>query len=173
MIPSRRSAGWYGSVLLPSAIGRQVYPFLAQFRRKQRRRARLVKDAGLEIEAGRQAEIGVARPGIAIDAAVLAAAIRVDRAVKPDIRRVVAGDDRARRIDAELGFEPRRLALLGMLPAVVEGDPFLALEAAVSLLAAPRPLRALTVAGISMRRSAAPMRTLQEPILLSVDNPDT
>ena len=104
--------------------------FLAQFRRKQRRRARLVKDAGLEIETGRQAKIRMARTGIAVDAAVLAAAIRVDRAVKPDIRRVVAGDDRARRIDGELGFEPRRLVVLGMLPAVVEGDPFLALEAA-------------------------------------------
>ena len=37
----------------------------------------------------------------------------------------------------------------------------------VSLLAAPRPLRALTVAGICMIDHAAPMRTLQEPILLS------
>jgi hypothetical protein len=61
---------------------------------------------------------------------VLAAAIRVDRAVKPDIRRVVAGDDRARRVDVEPRLHPRRLVVLDMAPAVVEGDPLHALEAA-------------------------------------------
>src|SRR6476619_269278 len=72
----------------------------------------------------------MARPGVAVDTAVLAAAIRVNRSVEPDIRRVVAGDDRARRIYGELGLQPRRLVVPGLIPPVVEGDPFLALEAA-------------------------------------------
>ena len=125
---------------------------LAQLGREQRRRLRLVEDAGLEIEAGRQAEIGVARPRIAIDAAVLAAAIRVDRAVEADIGRVVAGDDRARRIDAETSSRAA--------PARPRPTPQPSSNATrsslskrpLALLAAPRPLRGRGLAGISMPR---------------------
>ena len=145
---------------------------LAQFRRKQRRRARLVEDAGLEIETGRQAEIGMARPRIAIDAAVLAAAIRVDRAVEADIRRVVAGDDRARRVDAEPGFEPRRLVVLDMSQPSSKATRFSRSKRPVSLLAAPRPLRALTVAGISMRRSCRADENIARTDLALGNDPD-
>src|SRR5580700_4861438 len=60
---------------------------------------------------------------------MLAAAIGVDRAVEADIGRVVAGDDRARRVDRERGRQPGRFGFRGT-PAVVERDPLLALEAA-------------------------------------------
>ncbi len=44
------------------------------------------------------------RAGEAIDAAMLAALIRVDRAVEPDVGRGVAGDDLLGRIDAQDGL---------------------------------------------------------------------
>ena len=66
----------------------------------------------------------MARPRVAIDAAVLAAAVRIDRAVEADIRRVVAGDDRPRRIHGQ-GRGQRRRLFVGRAPAVVERDaPF-------------------------------------------------
>src|SRR5438067_10230665 len=71
----------------------------------------------------------MARPRIAVDAAMLAAAIRVDRAVEADIGRVVAGDDRPRRVDRQNCRQPRRL-FLQRAPAIIECDPLLALEAA-------------------------------------------
>jgi len=52
---------------------------------------RFDEDPALEIESGRQAEIGVGRTRKAIDATMLTAAIGVDRAVEADIRRVVGG----------------------------------------------------------------------------------
>ena len=87
---------------------------------QQRRRIRLHEQLGFEIEPGRQAEIGVGRPREAIDAAVLAAAIGIDRAVEGDVRRLVAGDDLARRVDRHRGLERRQF--FEALPAVVEGD---------------------------------------------------
>jgi hypothetical protein len=50
-------------------------------------------DLGLEIQAGRVAQIGVGRPGVAVDAAVAAAAIGIDRTLEADVGTVVAGDD--------------------------------------------------------------------------------
>ena len=125
---------------------------LAQLGREQRRRLRLVEDAALEIEAGRQAEIGVARPRVAIDAAVLAAAIGVDRAVEADIGRIVAGDDRARRID----LKPRRRAASARArrrarPSRRRTRPAPRVsKRPLALLTAPRPLRGMGEAGISM-----------------------
>ena len=52
---------------------------------KQRRRIRLGEQLRFEIKARRKTEIGVGRPRKAVDAAVLAAAVRVDRAVEADI----------------------------------------------------------------------------------------
>ena len=87
----------------------------------------------------------MARPRIAIDAAVLAAAIGVDRAVEADIGRVVAGDDRARRVDAERRRRSGAGSSSADAPAVVERRPALRLsKRPLSLLAAPRPLRGLT-----------------------------
>jgi hypothetical protein len=49
------------------------------------RRVRLGKQLGFEVEAGREAEIGVGRPRKAVDAAVLAAAIGIDGAIEGDV----------------------------------------------------------------------------------------
>src|SRR4029079_1818399 len=80
-------------------------------------------DLRFEVEAGREVEVAVRRPREAVDAAVLAAAIGVDREVEVDVGRVVRRED---RLDALLDdFGPRRERdLLGKLveraPAVVE-----------------------------------------------------
>src|SRR5579864_275231 len=55
----------------------------------------LDEDAALEIESRREAEIGVGRPRIAIDAAVLAATIGIDRTIEADIGRIVPRNDAA------------------------------------------------------------------------------
>jgi len=95
---------------------------------KQRRRVGLYEQLRFEIQSGRKAEIGVGRPREAIDAAVLATAIGIDRTVEADIRRLVAGDDFSRRVDPNHGLERRKF--IEALPAVVEGDPRLRLKAA-------------------------------------------
>src|ERR1700738_2225217 len=82
---------------------------------------RLGKQFGFEIKPGRESEIGVRRPGEAIDAAVLATAIRIDGAIERDIGRVIAGDDPAGGIDRHRGLEWRQL--LKALPTVIEGNP--------------------------------------------------
>src|SRR5690554_5356177 len=58
------------------------------------------------------------RPREAVHAAMLAASIRVDGAVEGDVRRFVAGDDRARPLDLHFSFEGRQL--LDRLPSIVE-----------------------------------------------------
>ena len=107
---------------------------------QQFRRVRLHEQLRFEIEPGREPEIGVRRPRKTVDAAVLAAAIRVDRAIEGNVRRVVAGDHLAGGIDANARLECRQL--LEALPAVVESDPRLGLVAAgrVRLSAAPGTL---------------------------------
>ena len=52
-------------------------------------------DFGFEIEAGGEAEILVEGAGVAVDAAVLAAAIGIDAGFETDIGTVVVSDDRA------------------------------------------------------------------------------
>ena len=87
---------------------------------EQPRRFRLCEQLRFEIKSGRQAEIGVGGPREAVDAAVLAPTIRIDRAIEGNVGRVVAGDDLARRIDRHRSLERRQL--LETLPAVVEED---------------------------------------------------
>src|SRR5436190_1093839 len=65
----------------------------------------------------------MARPGVAVDAAMLAAAIGVDRAVEADIRRVVVRDDGARALDGDLRLE-RALEEVDTPALVVELDAF-------------------------------------------------
>ena len=110
-----------------------------QFLLEQFRRVGLGEQLRFEIEPGRKSEIGVRRPREAVDAAVLAAAIGIDRAVEADIGRVVAGDDLARGIQPYRGLERRQI--FQALPAIVEGDPRLGLEpaAVVGLRAAAAP----------------------------------
>ncbi|MNR35912.1 hypothetical protein D3C85_1537880 [compost metagenome] len=73
---------------------------------------------GFEIQPRRHVPIGVTGPCIAVDTAMLATAIGIDRAIKGQVRRVVAGDDGFRRFDTHLGA-------LGdghfLIPAVILG----------------------------------------------------
>src|SRR3954471_18712694 len=71
------------------------------------------------------------RPREAIDAAMLAAAIGIDRTVEADVGRVVAGDDLARSIERDRGLERRQI--VEALPAIVEGDPRLGLAPAAGV----------------------------------------
>ncbi|MNL70026.1 hypothetical protein D3C87_1949670 [compost metagenome] len=59
---------------------------------------------------------------------MLAAAIRIDRAVEGNVRRLVAGDDAARPLDLNLRLEGRHL--LQHVPAVIDRDPLRRLEPA-------------------------------------------
>ena len=98
-----------------------------QFRRQQRRRVLLDEDAALEVEAGRQAEIGVRRPREAIDAAMLAAAIGVDRAVERNVGGIVARDDGLGAVARQDRVERMRRRVLAA-PAVIDPDLDLRLE---------------------------------------------
>ena len=62
--------------------------------RQQRRRIVLDEHLRLEIEPGAEAEILVRRPGIAIRAAVRAAAIGIEAVAERDVGAVVFRDDR-------------------------------------------------------------------------------
>ena len=64
-------------------------------------------DFGLEVQAGGESEIFVKRPRIAINAAVLAAAVRIDAGFESDIRAVVVRNDRGRPIAEKLGARKR------------------------------------------------------------------
>src|SRR5581483_11464116 len=74
-------------------------------------------------------EVGVARPGVAIDAAVLAAAVGIDGLREADVGRVVVRNDRARALDGDARLELARVGFLGR-PAVVERFARRRLEAA-------------------------------------------
>ena len=89
-----------------------------QFALQHLRRALLDENLGLEIEAGRIADIGVGGPRVAIDAAMLAAAIGIDRAVEADVGRVVARDDASRLLYMYIGLE--RGQVLQRAPSVVD-----------------------------------------------------
>ncbi len=114
-----------------------------QFLLQKLRRIGLGEQSGFEIEPRRQAEKGMGRPREAVDAAMLAAAVRVDRTIEADIGRIVAGDDLARGIDRDRGLERRQF--IEALPAVVERDARLGLEApaGIGLRAAATPPFAL------------------------------
>src|SRR5690606_7730810 len=90
---------------------------------QQLRRVGLGEDLRLEVQARREVEVGVRGPGEAVAAAVLAAAVRVHRAGEAHVRRIVAADDAARGLLADLGARARRIGpghgLGRPLPAVV------------------------------------------------------
>ena len=68
---------------------------------QQLRGAVLHQHLGLEIEAGAEAQVFVIRPGVAVAAAVGAAAVRIDAVAEADVRAVVLGDDRLRLVGAD------------------------------------------------------------------------
>ena len=78
-----------------------------QFGAQQLRRIGFHHDLAFEIEAGGKPEIFVGRPRITINAAVLAAAIRIQARFKANIRTVIAGDDRSRSVAKILRRAPR------------------------------------------------------------------
>ena len=78
----------------------------------------LGEQLGLEVEPRRQAEKGMGRPGEAVDAAMLAAPIGVDRTVEADIGGFVAGDDAPRRHLLHFGGE--RIEFAERVPAIVD-----------------------------------------------------
>src|SRR3546814_4461498 len=76
---------------------------LGEFDAEQLRRIGLGEKLAFEVEPRRQVVKGVARAREAIDAAMFAAAIGVDRAVEADVGRLVARDDRLRVLDRDGG----------------------------------------------------------------------
>ena len=79
----------------------------------------LGEQAALEIQPRRQAHIGMARPGIAVDTAVLAPPVGVDRPVEGQIGRLVARDDAPGRLHGD-GAGQRCWRVLQAVPAIVE-----------------------------------------------------
>ncbi len=84
---------------------------LHQLLPQQLGRVLLHDDLRLEIEACGEAEVLVGGTGIAVDAAVLATAVRIETRIEADVGTVVVGDDRARRI-AKIDRAPRRRLLV-------------------------------------------------------------
>ena len=105
-------------MLVPSAIVAGEYFAAASSRSSRRGDVLLGEQLALEVEPGREAHIGVGRTGEAVEAAVLAAAIGIDRPVERNVGRLVAGDDALRLLPRHLGRE--RLGRLLARPAVVE-----------------------------------------------------
>lgn len=91
---------------------------LAQFLLQRAGDVALGDQPGLEIDPRREVPIGMAGPRIAVDAAMLATTVGIDRAIEREVRRLVAGDHRAGDLLAHLGELDRRHVLL---PAIVEG----------------------------------------------------
>ena len=90
---------------------------------KQLRRVGLGEQLAFEIEAGRQIKVSVCGPGEAIDAAMLAPPVSVDRTVEADVGRLVEAEDRARMLDghfrAQLGGGA--VDVLALVPPVAIG----------------------------------------------------
>ena len=75
---------------MPSAIGSQTVARLRELGAQQRGGVGLGEELRLEIEARREVEVRVRRPRVAVDAAVLAALVRIDRLRERDVGRIVA-----------------------------------------------------------------------------------
>src|SRR5678815_4407568 len=79
---------------------------------KENRRVFLDEDLALKIDPRRKAEVLVIRPGIAIDTAVLAAAVRVEIDRHPGIRAVVVAQDALRGIPIDLRRSRRPVVVI-------------------------------------------------------------
>src|SRR5439155_1102919 len=80
-----------------------------KFFAQQLRGVLLDHDFGFEVQAGGKAEELVRGPGIAVDAPMLAAAIRVDAGLETDVGAVVVGDEGGGVIFKELRARQRVL----------------------------------------------------------------
>ncbi len=81
--------------------GRAGVARLAQFFAQQAGGIGFGEYLRFEIQPRRQAQISVGRPGVAVDAAVLAAPVRIQRLIKAEIRRIVAADDTFCTVDQQ------------------------------------------------------------------------
>jgi hypothetical protein len=118
------------------------------------RRVDLADDVGLEIEPRREPQIAVGGAGVAVDAAMLTATVRVDRQIEPDIGRVVAAEDGTNLLLDQHRGRRRGLLLpeviiLEAAPAIVD---LLAIQIVESGLDAPDRSPALLSHGGSHRR---------------------
>ena len=125
-------------------IGWQTIARARELGAQQRGGVGLVEDPGLEVDAGREIDVGMARPRVAVDAAVLAAAVGIDRLLEGDVGRVVAGDDAARELGAtsvamESGISSRSQ------PSSTSSVTLPAKRPA-GLMVAPRPFSTLSMA---------------------------
>src|SRR6185295_14176141 len=94
---------------------------------------------GFKVHAGGEAGVGVGGPGIAIGAAMLAAAVGIDRAVEGNVRRVVPGDDGLHDLGENLGLERRQR--FERVPSVVE-------QVSAVLLEPARPIGSCTATAL-------------------------
>jgi hypothetical protein len=106
-------------------------PFTAYFRAQQFCSVGFGKQATFKIQPGRQIMIGVRRSGIAIDAAMFAPAIRINRLVERDVGGCVASQDRLWTFCRHLCFERRDSAinLFALVQPVAIGFPRFQVEA--------------------------------------------
>ena len=79
---------------------------------QERRGVLLHENLALEVHARRQAEVLVIRPRVAVDAAVLAAAVRVEIHGHPDVRAVVVAQDAFRGVPKELRRSRRTIVIV-------------------------------------------------------------
>ena len=105
---------------------------------QQARRVLLEEEPGLEVDARRQVHVAVVRSRVAVDASVLAAPVGVHRELEGHIGRTIAGDDRARILDAHDGA--RGAGRLRHAPSVVEALAAQRLEAPLRISDRAAPL---------------------------------
>ena len=99
--------------------GLALIAFLRQFSAQQISGLTLCVQTSLKIKTGRVPEVSMRGPCKAVNAAVLASAIGIDRTVKVDIRRLVARDDCAITIIASVSLHTG-FGLCVRTPAVVD-----------------------------------------------------
>src|SRR5690606_39747062 len=91
----------------------------------------------LEVQARRQVEVGMRGPGEAIHAAVLAAAVGIDRLAEADVGRLVAADDATRALLADLGAQRRARFAVVVEGVGIDRAPAVVLAAGQPLLEGP------------------------------------
>lgn len=85
--------GLVGIGVAADVQGTDLVAWAGQFPAQEVGRIRLGEEFRLEVEAGREVQVGMRGPGIAVDAAMLAALIRVEGLAEGNVGRGVARDD--------------------------------------------------------------------------------
>ena len=87
--------------------GLRLPPPGRELRPEQLGRALFHQNARFEVQTGREPEVLVRGPGVAVGAAVFAAAVHVQAGVEGNVRAVVVGDQRLRIVPQKLGAGQR------------------------------------------------------------------